>query len=111
MKSSTFGKIVFAVSLATLSGLACAQHEDVTQNSGFIKAHPDMYWHALGQRALKRNRLGEAFYDFRRSARYADKASQVAVAAMLWNGWGVAKDRPLAYAWADLAAERGYNRD
>jgi len=108
MKWSTLPKFAGAVLLATATGMACAQHEDVTQNSGFIKAHPDMYWRALGQRALKRNRLGEAFSDFRRSARYADKASQAAVAAMLWNGWGVAKDRPLAYAWSDLAAERGY---
>lgn len=108
MNRSTLGRIMFALQLAAVSGIACAQHEDVTQNAGFIKAHPDMYWRALGQRALKRNRLGEAYSDFRRSARYADKASQSAVAAMLWNGWGVAKDRPLAYAWSDLAAERGY---
>ena len=109
MKTPAPAKAAFAaLLLATFSGFACAQHEDVTQNSGFIQLHPDMYWHALGQRALKRNRLGEAFSDFRRSARYADKASQAVVAAMLWNGWGVAKDRPLAYAWSDLAAERGY---
>ena len=89
MKTPAPAKAAFAaLLLATFSGFACAQHEDVTQNSGFIQLHPDMYWHALGQRALKRNRLGEAFSDFRRSARYADKASQAVVAAMLWNGWG-----------------------
>src|SRR3546814_9279963 len=30
------------------------------------------------------------------------------VAEMLWNGDGVERDRALAYAWMDLAAERGY---
>lgn len=31
------------------------------------------------------------------------------VAEMHWNGIGVAVDRPLAYAWMDIAAERLYH--
>src|SRR3546814_17375883 len=34
--------------------------------------------------------------------------SQGMVAEMLWNGDGVERDRALADAWMDLAAERGY---
>ena len=30
------------------------------------------------------------------------------VAEMYWNGQGVPQDKALAYAWMDLAAERGY---
>src|SRR5690606_37356868 len=35
-------------------------------------------------------------------------ASQAMVGEMLWKGQGTPVDRPLAYAWMDLAAERGY---
>ena len=49
-----------------------------------------------------------AFDHFRTASRYADKASQAMVAEMLWQGRGVPIDRPMAYAWADLAAERDY---
>ena len=56
--------------------------------------------------ALKRGNPVRAAYYFKRSARYADKASQAAYAEMLWEGRGIERDRALAYVWMDLAAER-----
>lgn len=45
---------------------------------------------------------------FLRGARYADKPSQAMLASMYWEGKGTERDHATAYAWADLAAERGY---
>src|SRR3546814_15907062 len=45
---------------------------------------------------------------YRRSAAYADKAAQAHYALMLWTGQGGGKDRGLALAWMELAAERQY---
>ena len=53
---------------------------------GFLAAHPDLRWRAEGVRA-----------------------SQAMIAAMYWDGTGVVRDRPIAYAWMDLAAERMYH--
>ncbi|HET8818428.1 MAG TPA: hypothetical protein VFM73_02690 [Xanthomonadaceae bacterium] len=80
----------------------------VLNNAGFLAAHPDLRWRRDGQVAFEDGRFEEAFDYFRRAARYADKASQAMVAEMLWQGTGVPVDRPLAYAWMDIAAERAY---
>ena len=45
---------------------------------------------------------------FRRAAKFADEPSQGMVAEMLWKAQGIEANRPLAYAWMDLAAERQY---
>ena len=80
----------------------------VLNNTGFLGAHPDLRWRREGVAALMDDRPDEAFTFFRRAARYADKASQAMVAEMLWTGEGVPMDRPRAYAWMDIAAERAY---
>lgn len=72
----------------------------------FLESHPDMYNRMWAMDALKRGNPVRAAYYFKRSARYADKASQAAYAEMLWEGRGIERDRALAYAWMDLAAER-----
>ena len=82
--------------------------QDVMSSAGFLSAHPDLRWRAEGLDALEKDRAGEAFDYFKRAARYADKPSQAMVAEMLWTGTGVPADRPLAYAWMDVAAERAY---
>ena len=82
--------------------------EEVMSTGGFLNAHPDLRWRAEGMAALEDGRDGEAFTYFKRAARYADKPSQAMVAEMLWTGTGVPADRPLAYAWMDVAAERAY---
>jgi len=53
-------------------------------------------------------RWGDALRQFTLAARYADKYSQHRISLMYWHGVGVERDPALAYAWADLAAERMY---
>src|SRR5690606_21961142 len=80
----------------------------VMSSSGFLAAHPDLRWRGEGLAAFEEGRTGEALTYFKRAARYADKPSQAMVAEMLWTGTGTPQDRPLAYAWMDVAAERAY---
>lgn len=104
--------------LATLSTGAYAKDTkaappDPTQDAlmmgaGFLTHHPDMKYRLLGMDAVKKGRYEDALRFFRRASFYADKPSQGMVAEMLWNGQGVPQDRAVAYAWMDLAAERGY---
>ena len=77
-------------------------------SAGFLTSHPDLRLRLNGQERLKRGEPADAFLFFRRAAWYGDKPSQGMVAEMLWTGQGVERDRPQAYAWMDLAAERGY---
>jgi hypothetical protein len=74
----------------------------------FLAYHPDLKYRMEGMAALEDGLPKAAFSAFQTAAKYADKAAQAAVAEMLWTGNGTAQDRPLAYAWMDLAAERGY---
>lgn len=103
-----------ALALTTGASPALAQSaggvdEDlVISSEGFLAAHPDLNNRHRGMQAYEDGRYPEAMSYFRRGARYADKASQAMVAEMLWKGEGGRQDRPLAYAWMDLAAERGY---
>jgi len=108
--------VVFAASLlvlgVALSPAAFAQGKPAPQPSpemiqaGFLNAHPDLLWRTRGMDQYRAERFDEAFTRFQRAARYADKPSQGLVAEMYWTGRGVPQDRPLAYAWMDLAAER-----
>ena len=76
--------------------------------AGFLNSHPDMRYRLLGLEERKQGKHANAFRFFQRAAYYGDKPSQGMVAEMLWNGIGITLDRPQAYAWMDLAAERGY---
>ena len=80
----------------------------VISSESFLAAHPDLNNRHRGMQAYEAGRYPEAMSYFRRGARYADKASQAMVAEMLWKGEGGPRDPALAYAWMDLAAERGY---
>lgn len=82
--------------------------DPVLMTAGFLSAHPDLKYRLMGLDEYRKGNLDDALQFFRRSAFYGDKASQGMVAEMLWTAQGVAQDRPLAYAWMDLAAERGY---
>jgi uncharacterized protein len=101
-----------AVALAQKSS-ASAPPPDPTKDAlmmsaGFLTAHPDLRYRLLGLDEMKQGKHEDAFRFFQRAAFYADKPSQGMVAEMLWNGQGVERDPSLAYAWMDLAAERGY---
>lgn len=92
-----------AVDRAALNG----QDREIMRQSGYLDGHPDRRYQRLGYEARKQGRMGKAREYFLRASRYADKLSQGVYAEMLWNGEGGAADRALAYAWMDLAAERG----
>lgn len=77
-------------------------------SAGFLSAHPDLRFRLLGLEKHKAGKREDAFRFFQYASQYADKPSQAMVAEMLWNGNGTPQDRALAYAWMDLAAERGY---
>lgn len=83
------------------------QDREVMRESGYLAGHPDRRYQRLGYEARKQGRMGKAREYFLRAARYADKLSQGVYAEMLWSGEGGEADRALAYAWMDLAAERG----
>lgn len=85
-------------------------NEAIVHSQAFLSGHPDLRWRLYALREQDNGNHERAFRYFQRAARYADKPSQAAVAEMLWEGTGVARDRPLAYAWMDLAAERGQRK-
>jgi len=76
--------------------------------AGFLDHHQDMKYRLLGLEAYNAKRYDDAMRFFRRASFFADKPSQGMVAEMYWNGQGVDRDPAMAYAWMDLAAERGY---
>ena len=65
-------------------------------------------WRVRALRALKLGQVERAVDAFRMAAGYADKYSQHALSLLYWHGTDVPRDRAQAYAWSDLAAERGY---
>jgi hypothetical protein len=97
-----------------LGGSAWAQAQDpsttidptIAGSDSFLQARPDLRWRRDGVEALQRGDHRVAQERFRRAARYGDKLSQAMIGEMLWNGRGIDRDRALAYAWMDLAAER-----
>jgi len=76
--------------------------------AGFLSWHPDLRFRLLGMEAAKKGDQEKAFQAYQRASFYGDKPSQGMVAEMYWTGQGAARDPVLAYAWMDLAAERGY---
>ncbi len=70
--------------------------------------HPDVLYRNLGTEAYQDGHKEKALQFFLKAASYADKIAQAMVATMYWNGEGTPVDHPRAYAWMDLAADRGY---
>jgi hypothetical protein len=85
-----------------------ARIDEKVLTEGFLSAHPDLRWRGEALEAWEKKDYQSAMTMFLRAARHADKPSQAVVADMYWRGEGVPRDRPLAYAWMDLAAERMY---
>ena len=82
--------------------------DHLMMSAGFLSAHPDLRYRLHGMDEFKQGNHEDALRFFKRASYYADKPSQGMVAEMLWNGHGTERDPALAYAWMDLAAERGY---
>jgi len=80
----------------------------LASSGDFLSYHPDLGDRRMGMQAYKDGKYDYAARCFRWAARYADKPSQAMLASMYWDGTGVPQDRPVAYAWMDLAAERSY---
>lgn len=104
--------IIVLLAMFGLVGVAEAgkqpQDKIIMNSESFINDHPDILHRLRGLRAYKQGRYSEAFTNFKRAAKYADKPSQGMLAEMLWKGEGVAADKIQAYAWIDIAAERLY---
>lgn len=86
-----------------------AKIDPAVLTEGFLAAHPDLRWRAEGVRSYEKKDYTAALTELTRAAYYGDKPAQAIIAEMYWNGTGVAMDRPLAYAWMDIAAERLYH--
>lgn len=100
------------LTLATLPSLALAKDDPADDprvvSAGFLNFHPDLQYRSYGFSAYKKQQFERAMTLFRRAAYFADKPSQGMIGEMYANGEGVPRDMALAYAWMDLAAERGY---
>ncbi|HEY0232332.1 MAG TPA: sel1 repeat family protein [Dokdonella sp.] len=70
--------------------------------------HPDLFGEFAGARRYAHRDFKGALKYFEIGAYYADKFSQLSIGLMHLNGEGTRKDPVTAYAWLDLAAERGY---
>lgn len=84
------------------------REQRVMHTRTFLNAHPDLKHRTEGWLAYDAGDHVLAMAEFKRAALYADKLSQAMVAELLWKGLGVEVDRAAAYAWSDIAAERGY---
>lgn len=73
-----------------------------------LRGHPDLEYRLYGMNAYKRKDHAYAMTLFRRAAYFGDKPAQGMIAEMYAHGEGVERDMALAYAWMDLASERGY---
>lgn len=80
----------------------------VMSSEAFLSAHPDMKYRSEGWKAYTEADFDLARTHFLKAASYGDKPSQGMLAEMAWKGQGQPIDRATAYAWADIAAERGY---
>jgi hypothetical protein len=70
--------------------------------------HPDLFGEFAGMRDYAHRQYASALKNFEGGAYYADKFSQLTIGLMYLNGEGTKKDPVTAYAWIDLASERGY---
>lgn len=78
------------------------------QAAGLLNPHPDPRYRHLGLDLLSRGHFERGFQALERAAQYSDKAAQAVIAESCWQGSrGRPSDKALAYAWMDLAAERG----
>lgn len=83
---------------------------DFDQRARLSNTFPNERHRLYGTQSAAKGQWGDAMRQFRQAARHADKYSQHRISLMYWHGVGVERDPALAYAWADLAAERMYPR-
>ncbi|MFE0500855.1 hypothetical protein ACFW0P_08780 [Lysobacter soli] len=81
---------------------------DLDERTRKANNFPNELYRLYGSESAAKGEWGDALVQFTKAARYADKYSQHRISLMYWHGVGVTRDPALAYAWADLAAERMY---
>ena len=81
---------------------------DMDQRTRLSANFPNERYRLYASDSAAQGRWDDALRQFTLAARYADKYSQHRISLMYWHGVGVERDPALAYAWADLAAERMY---
>ena len=81
---------------------------DLDERTRLAANFPNERNRLFASEAAAQGRWDDALRLFTTAARYADKYSQHRISLMYWHGVGVERDPALAYAWADLAAERMY---
>lgn len=90
----------------TVLGAGLADARPVTGNTH--QHAPGTLAHDDGNRAYRDGMFREALVKFLESAYWADKLSQYNLGVMHYHGEGVERDPAMAWAWFELAAERGY---
>ncbi len=107
--------LLILVSLMAFSSWASAEvfeprriDPDLWRSPHFQRAHPDLKHRVIAQEMLEEGRVRAAIKAFEDAAHWGDKLSQAMIAEIYWTGEGVSRDRPRAYAWMDLAAERNF---
>ena len=105
-----FGLVLMACSWSSWAddNRALREQQAVMASKAFLDAHPDLKHRTEGFLRLEEGRTEDARKSFLEAALFADKPSQAVLAEMAWKGIGQPTDRPRAYAWADISAERGY---
>lgn len=91
------------------SSVAAVKNRQLWDTERFTQFHPDVHHRKKALWEMEQGRVQAAVEELKQSARYADKPSQAMLAELYWNGDHVARNRAEAYAWMDLAAERGYS--
>jgi len=99
---------LFAPLHAHAAGQTAPEDNSTLINAGFLDSHPDIQYRQWAVSALRRGDVTEAMKNFRLSARYADKPSQGYLGELYWFGVNMPSDPVMAFAWMDVAAERGY---
>ncbi len=112
-RSLAFCIVLLSAACASMVCAADKPPPDLLDNpllitAGFLEHHQDLKYRMLGLEAFQKGNHEQALRFFRRASFFADKPSQGMVAEMYWNGQGTPRDPVQAYAWMDLAAERGY---
>ena len=97
-----------AVAKAVVAGTDTMNARQYDERTRFSRTHPNELWRLYGSDAAAHGDWNDAMKYFRQAARYGDKYSQHRISLLYWHGVGVERDPALAYAWADLAAERMY---
>lgn len=116
------GGLLCVLALASVGCASIAEHQrtvaegrNTTQlerklweSEAFLRHHPDVKHRKLGFWYQQQGDQARSLAAFEEAARHADKAAQAIIAEWYFEGIQQPRDLPRAYAFMDLAAERGY---